>query len=489
MPHITIVGLGPGAFDQLTQEAIATLSQASELWLRTARHPVVSHLPAGPAVHSFDSLYEEAGTFEEVYATIAQRVLTLGARAEGVVYAVPGHPLVGESTVTQILKAAREAGIPTHVIPGLSFIEPTLTALALDALDGLQIVDALDVVGSYYPILNPDRPVLIAQVYSRAVASDLKLVLMNLYPDEHQTALVDAAGTAAETVIWCPLYEIDRRDHTPLTSLYVAPLPYVGGFEHLLETVAHLRSPEGCPWDREQTHASLRENLLEEAYEVLEALDREDDDALCEELGDLLLQVVLHAQIAGEEGVFQMADVIAGIDAKLKRRHPHVWGTVQVADAHDVVVNWEAIKREERENKRTAHSEMGAHAEARFLLDGVPKTLPALAQARAYSSRAARVGLDMVEIAADVAHIQQAVEAFLQAYSVEDQGVALGEVLFTIAQCAGRLELDPEAVLREANLRFARRMRRAEQAAREQGVTLASLDVAERLRLWREDVN
>lgn len=482
MPHITIVGLGPGAFDQLTHEAIATLSQASEVWLRTARHPVVSHLPAGPAIHSFDNLYEEAGTFEEVYATIAQRVLALGTRPEGVVYAVPGHPLVGESTVTQILRAAREAAIPTRVLPGLSFIEPTLTALALDALDGVQIVDALDVVGSYYPILNPDRPVLIAQVYSRAIASDLKLVLMNLYPDEHQTALVDAAGTAAETVIWGPLYEIDHRDHTPLTSLYVAPLPHIGGFEHLLETVSHLRSPEGCPWDREQTHASLRENLLEEAYEVLEALDREDDDALCEELGDLLLQVALHAQIAGEEGVFQMADVIAGIDAKLKRRHPHVWGTVRVAGAHDVTVNWEAIKREEREHRANATSA----DTPRFLLDGVPKTLPALAQARAYSSRAARVGLDMVEIAADVAPIQQAVEGFLRAHTAEDQGVALGGALFAIAQCASRLELDPEAALREANLRFARRMRHVEKAAREQGVTLASLDAAERLRLWCE---
>ena len=484
MPHITVVGLGPGAFDQLTQEAVTTLSQASEVWLRTARHPVVPHLPVGPTIHSFDALYEESETFEEVYATIARQVLALGARAEGVVYAVPGHPLVGEATVTQILKTAREDEIAMRIVPGLSFIEPALTALALDALDGLQIVDALDVIGTHYPILNPDVPVLIAQVYSRAVASDLKLVLMNLYPDEHQVALVDAAGTTAETVIWCPLYEIDHRDHTPLTSLYITPLPYVGGFEHFLETVAHLRSPEGCPWDREQTHASLRETMLEETYEVLEALDREDDDALREELGDLLLQVVMHAQIAGEEGMFQMADVIAGIDAKLKRRHPHVWGEVQVSDAYEVIVNWEAIKREEREKKGDARAET-----PRFLLDGVPKTLPALAQARAYSSRAARVGLDEVEITADVAHIQQTMETFLQAHSAEDRGTALGEVLFAIVQCAGRLELDPEAVLREANLRFARRMRYVEQMAREQGVLLASMDAAERLQLWRKSEN
>ena len=250
MPHITIVGLGPGAFDQLTQEAMATLTQASEVWLRTARHPVVSHLPKGPAIHSFDALYEEAETFEEVYATIAQQVLALGTRAEGVVYAVPGHPLVGEATVTNLLKSAREAGISTRIVHGLSFIEPTLAILALDALDGVQVVDALDVIGTHYPILNPDVPVLIAQVYSRAVASDLKLVLMNLYPDEHQVALVDAAGTAAETVVWCPLYEIDHRDHTPLTSLYITPLPYVGSFEHLQVCVGQIQfllqfSPDG----------------------------------------------------------------------------------------------------------------------------------------------------------------------------------------------------------------------------------------------------
>jgi len=481
MSHITIVGLGPGSVEQLTQAAIATLTQAKEVWLRTARHPVVPHLPQGPSIHSFDTLYEEAGTFEQVYATIAQRVLALGARAEGVVYAVPGHPLVGEATVTQILEAAREAGIPMRIVPGLSFIEPTLTALSLDALDGLQVVDALDVVGSHYPVLNPDRPVLIAQVYSRAVASELKLVLMSLYRDDHQTALVDAAGTAAESVIWGPLYEIDRRDPTPLTSLYIAPLPYVGSFEHLLDTVAHLRSPEGCPWDREQTHASLRETLLEETYEVLEALDREDDDALREELGDLLLQVVMHAQIASEEGAFHMPDVIAGIDAKLKRRHPHVWGALQVADAQEVIVNWEIIKRVERENK----GESCADTE-RFLLDGVPKTLPSLAQARAYSSRAARVGLDEARFGAANARIQQAVESFLQTYVSEEQGTALGEVLFAIAQYAGRLELDPEAALREANVRFARRMRHVEQAARQQGATLESLDVVEKRRLWRE---
>jgi tetrapyrrole methylase family protein/MazG family protein len=480
MAQITVIGLGPGAPEQLTRAAWDTLSQADVVWLRTARHPVVPYLPKGPVVHSFDGLYEKADSFEAVYAAIVQKVLELGSRQEGVVYAVPGHPLVGESTVTRVLLEARAAEIPVHIVPGLSFIEPTLTALSLDPLDGLQIVDALDLTGTHYPILNPDVPVLVAQVYSRAVASELKLVLMDVYPDEHPVALVHAAGTSTEAVIWGPLYEIDHSDATPLTSLYVPPLSSIGGFEHFQETVAHLRSPEGCPWDREQTHASLRATLLEETYEVLDAIDADDIDALREELGDLLLQVVLHVQIANEEGEFQMADVIAGIDAKLKHRHPHVWGDVQVADAQEVTVNWEIIKRQERADNG---------AEQRSLLDGVPKALPALAQAFAYSSRAARVGLDWMQTDAVIAQVKHIVGALCKAKTPEIQAEALGDLLFVIGKWSRRLELDPEGVLREANARFAQRLRYVEQTARQKGLALEKMSAEDKVRLWDEAVN
>ena len=477
MAHIIVIGLGPGAPELLTRAAWDTLSQADVVWLRTARHPVVPYLPQGPVVYSFDDLYEKADSFENVYAAIVKKVLELGSRQEGVVYAVPGHPLVGESTVTRVLQEAREANIPVRIVPGLSFIEPTLTALSLDPLDGLQIVDALDLVGAYYPILNPDVPVLVAQVYSRAVASELKLVLMDVYPDEHLVALVHAAGTSAEAVVWGPLYEIDHGDATPLTSLYVPPLSSIGGFEHFQETVAHLRSPEGCPWDREQTHATLRASLLEETYEVLNAIDTDDIDALREELGDLLLQVVLHVQIANEEGEFQMADVIAGIDAKLKHRHPHVWGGVQVTDAQEVTVNWEIIKRQERADNGAAQ---------RSLLDGVPTALPALAQAFAYSSRAARVGLDWMSTDAVIAQTKQILDMLRMAQTPEVQAEALGDLLFVIGKWSRRLDLDPEGVLREANMRFARRLRYVEQATRQKGLTLEALSAEEKARLWDE---
>ncbi|MBN1259398.1 MAG: nucleoside triphosphate pyrophosphohydrolase [Anaerolineae bacterium] len=472
MSSIVIVGLGPGNPEDLTRAAWTVLSTAKEIWLRTSHHPVVSGFPAGLQIHSFDALYEASRTFEEVYNAIVGQVVELGRREAGVVYGVPGHPLVAEATVPRILATARTSGIQTQVISGLSFLEPLLTALEVsrpagqpwvDLVEGLQILDALDVMAFSHPQVNPDFPALIAQVYSRAVASELKLTLMNQYPDEHGVALVEAAGTAAESVSWLPLYEIDRRDLGPLSSLYVPGLPTVSSFAGFQETIARLRAPDGCPWDREQTHQSLRTNLLEEAYEVLDAIDHDDVAALQEELGDLLLQIVLHAQIATEYGEFRMPEVISGIDAKIKHRHPHVWGGLEVSGSEEVTLNWEAIKRQEREKNGQRE---------RSLLDGVPRTLPALAQSYAYADRARRVRLDAPDLDAVVADVRHAVEAFAGAEGAAGGFPAAGELLFAVANWLRWRGIEPESALREANMRFARRLRDMERAARTQGMTV-----------------
>lgn len=483
MSQITIVGLGPGDAQDITRRAWKVLEDADEVWLRTLHHPLVAHLPPGTQVHAFDDLYERAESFSQVYESIAEEVLVLGRREAGVVYAVPGHPLVGESTVTHLLARARHEDLPVRIVDGLSFVEPALSALEIDALDGLQIVDALDLVAVNHPPMNPDQPALVAQVYSRAVASELKLVLMNQYGDEHPTALIDGAGTAAERVLHLPLYQIDRHDVTPLTTLYVAPVAGVGSFEGFQETIAKLRSPDGCPWDREQTHQTLRTNLLEECYEVLEAIDADSPEALREELGDLLLQVVLHAQIAVEDGEFRMTGVIAGIDAKLKRRHPHVWAGVDVDGVDDVVVNWEAIKKTEREANGAAE---------RSMLDGIPGALPSLAQAAAYCDRAARVGFDRVggdgvwgDLPADV---REGLAGVLAVLGDRAAAGSLGDVLLAIADWSRRQEIDPESALREANRRFAGRFAQLERAARDRGVTLKALSPDEVTALWASDV-
>jgi len=473
MGTITIVGLGPGDPRHLTREAWAVLGAADEVWLRTERHPTVAGLPPHLALHSFDYLYEEAGDFLQVYEAIAGEVLRLGLRPEGIVYAVPGHPLVGEATVRQVLSRAEEAGLAVRIVDGLSFVEPTLTALRIDALAGLQVYDAMELAARHHPPLSPDLPALVGQLYGRTLASDVKLTLMNQYPDDHEVALVHAAGTPEQRIVRLPLYELDRRDDIAyLTTLYVPPLPGVSSFEGLQDTVAHLRAPDGCPWDREQTHESLRAGLLEEVYEALAAIDAGDLRALQEELGDLLLQVLLQTQIATEEGEFKMAQVIAGIDAKLKHRHPHVWGERPVRGTDEVLQRWEELKREEKGGES--------------VLDGVPAALPALQQADSYGRRAARVGFDWTEVGGVADKIREEMTEVEAAVTPEEREAELGDLLFAVVNWARWLGVDAEAALRKANVRFAHRFRAVEALARERGLDLTALTIDDLEALWQE---
>ena len=475
---IVIVGLGPGDPGALTRQAWDVLSAASEVYLRTARHPTVESLPVGPAYHSFDAHYEAATDFVALYEQIAQEVAALGRRAEGVIYAVPGHPLVGEATVTRLLALARDAGIAVDIVGGMSFVEPVLAALHLDGLSGLQVLDAVEVAAMHHPPINPDAPALLAQLYDRTVASDVKLVLMNQYPDDHPVALVHAAGMPDERVEHVPLHEIDRSPYLAhLTTLYVGPLPQASSFEAFQETIAHLRAPDGCPWDRKQTHQTLRRNLLEETYEVLDALDAGDADAMCEEFGDLLLQVVLHSQIAVDEAEFKMADVIAGINEKIIRRHPHVWGDVRTDDAEQVIVNWEQLKKQERRVKGN---------ERASLLDGVPKTLPALDQSFRYQERAARVGFDWPDIEPVRAKVMEELDEVVAAQTPASIAAELGDLLFAIVNWARWLGVDPESALRETNARFYRRFRHIEATAAAQGRELSEVTLEEMDAIWEE---
>ncbi len=480
---ITIVGLGPGDPDLITRRAWEVLSSAQAVYLRTRLHPCVPALPPGPVYHSFDDLYEASGAFEEVYAAIVERLTALAEQGVTVVYAVPGDPMVAESSVRQLLAVCEEKRITCAVVSGVSFIEPALALLGVDAAGGLQLLDALDVAAAHHPPINPDYPALLAQVYSRAVASDVKLTLMNQYPDDHPVALVHGAGTPSARLERLPLYEIDRREVGNLTALYVPrfdPDPaVVTGFEGFQNTMAHLRAPEGCPWDREQTHRSLLRYLLEEAYEFVDAVEADDPERIREELGDLLLQVIFHAQVAVEEGEFYMPEVVRTIDAKLKRRHPHVWGDVDVkGSAEQVTVNWEAIKAQER-------AENGEPGRA-SLLDGVPRALPALEQAHLYDSRAAKVGFDWPDMQGAVDKVREEFAEVLAAATPEERFSEIGDLLFVVSVLARWMKVEPEAALRAANRRFYDRFSYIERRAREQGRELTGMTLDEMDALWNE---
>jgi tetrapyrrole methylase family protein/MazG family protein len=475
---ITILGLGPGDPAHLTREAWDVLSQESEIYLRTARHPTVASLPAHLTVHSFDDLYETLDDFVEVYEKIAERVIALGRGGQGVLYAVPGHPLVGESSVRRILLRAREEGLGVRLVEGLSFVEPVLSLLEIDGLDELQLADATDLAAAHHPSLDPDRPALIGQLYGQRLASEVKLTLMNAYPDEHPVTLVRAAGTREGKAITIPLYQLDRGesiDH--LTALYLPSLPHVAGLPAFQGTVARLRAPDGCPWDREQTHRTLRTNLLEEAYEALAALDAEDDDKLCEELGDLLMQIAMHVQIATEEGAFRFADIIGAIDAKLKRRHPHVFGDLEVRGTADVLRNWEAIKASERASS-------GDGDARRSRLEGVPVTLPALARAQALGDRVARAGFDWPDLEGVLAKVGEEIAELREVEDAEARARELGDLLFTLVNVARWLGVDAESALRGTCDRFTRRYAEMERSASARGIDLTDLSLDEQDALW-----
>jgi tetrapyrrole methylase family protein/MazG family protein len=333
---ITLMGLGPGDHKLLTREAWDLLQSVSEIYLRTRLHPTVEGFPKGLTIYSFDDYYENEDDIEIVYDRIIKKVIDLGRRPEGVIYAVPGHPYVAEVTCTEITRIARNEGIRVQVIEGLSFVESTLSILGEDMLPQTSVVDALELVLSHYPKFPPSIPALIAQIHSRAIAAELKITLMAVYPDTHQVHLVHRAGTEEGCIETLPLYKIDQGNQIGmLTSLYVPSLSPASSFEDFQELVAHLRSADGCPWDREQDHQTLRRTLIEEVYEVLGAIDTNDSEAMCEEFGDLLLQIVLQTQIAAEFGEFTMPDVIRGIHKKLVYRHPHVFGDVIINGPSD----------------------------------------------------------------------------------------------------------------------------------------------------------
>ena len=244
-------------------------------------------------------------------------------------------------------------------------------------------------------------------------------------------------------------------------------------FATLVDIIARLRAPDGCPWDRKQTHASLREHLLAECYEVLAALDDGDSEKLCEELGDLLLQIVLQAQIASEAGEFELGEVIRSINTKLVHRHPHIFGEIRVKDAEEVSLNWEIIKQGERETSAS-------------MLDGVPGQMPALGYSLEIQKRVARVGFDWEDVDGVIDKLVEEVSELKQADSQEQKAGEFGDLLFTLVNIARRLGVDSEAALRGANKRFYQRFSCMEELCRQRGLNLGELSFDEQNALWEE---
>ncbi len=420
---------------------------------------------------------------------MAQRVCELGEQ-QSLLYAVPGHPLMAEASVQLVLRMARERGLSTRIVSGVSFLEPVCEALQLDPYrQGLQLIDATELA-----VLRPDEiagkivptmPLLVAQVYNRRLASAVKLALGECYPDEWPVQLVRAAGNDGdEQVSEMPLYELDRNNFANhLTTLYVPPVDKLTALR-LPETLRYItyrlrREPDGCPWDRQHTHQSLTRYVLEEAYEVVEALEENDLEKLAEELGDLLLQTYLHAEIARQAGEFTLGDVFEHVNAKLIRRHPHVFGDVEAADVDQVLQNWEEIKRQER-------AAAGTDVEQESVLDRVPPAMPSLMMAQEYQKRAGKAGFDYKNLQDILTKLSEELRELEEASAPDHRFEEMGDVLFIIARIARQLDIDAEEALRQANRKFKRRFRAMETIARTQGRDLTSYSSPEWRALWKE---
>lgn len=381
-PRIVIVGLGPGDPSLRTLAAQRALECADRIILRTRVHPGLQDLASDSRVSDCDDLYQEGETFTEIYDAIVRRVIAATEEAPLVAYAVPGHPRFGERTVPLLEAAAAERQLPVTVLDGVSFVDASLNAIKSDALqNGLQIADAelLAMAGDVEPFgagllkVDPVRPLLVAQLYNHELAARVKIALTRVYPDDHAILLLQAAGDASLAKIDAlAIRTLDRADVDHLTSMWVPPLAPLNAYrtpETLQRIVAHLRTPNGCPWDRKQTYATLRDAILEEAHETVDAIDEQDIDSLSEELGDLQLLIAMQSQIAEEAGDFQIEDVFEGINRKLIRRHPHVFGTASAITPEEVIVTWESVKAEERAVNQASEP-------APEPLDRLPRSMP-----------------------------------------------------------------------------------------------------------------
>lgn len=483
--NLVVVGLGPAGLDRVSPSAMALVSDPRRrVIVRTMDHPAAVELAAQRRVIHCDDLYADGEDFESVYRAIAARVVG-EAQEAAVVYATPGSPLVGERAVAMIRSLAAESGMAMVVHPAESFVDVALAEMGVDPLErGLTVLNAHRLPS---PLLLRG-PTLVGAVDTPVGMADFCAGLSRLMPEDTEvTVLIDLGGPNSR-VVRSPPGKVDPMLAGPRTSVYVDAPPV--GLAGAVAVMDRLRSE--CPWDRRQTHHSLIKNLLEETYELVEALGFLPRDAgvqgasnlvdqpdwaafgeVSEELGDVLLQVLFHAVMAREAGIFDIEEVAEGLRRKLVRRHPHVFADVVVDSAEQVKANWEQIKKQEK------HSEGGS------LMDGVPLAMPALARAAKIQRRAAQVGFDWAEAPPVIEKVAEELEELREVLSDREAAqTELGDLLFSCVNLSRHLDVDPETALRRAIAKFCDRFRLMEERGPLEGLSVDALE-----RRWEQAKN
>ncbi len=474
---IKIIGLGPGSPEALTLGTINILKEASKVYFRTEKHPTIDYIKAlNISYETYDFAYDKYDSFEEVYGFIAKDIVDKYKEDQNIIYGVPGHPFVAEQSVKLIIDKCKDKNIEYKVYPAVSFVDTMMEALGIDPVEGLKIIDAFDIKNQ---VLDKRVGMVITQVYDKYIASEVKLQLSEYYNDDMDIFFVRAAGIKGlESIRKIKLYEIDRQEDIDyLTSLYIPKdCKTSTDFNDLLKIMEVLRSPDGCPWDREQTIESLKKYIIEECYEAVEAIEEQDDNKIIEELGDLLLQIVFVAQIAKEDGYFSIKDIVESICEKMVIRHPHVFGNIKVKDSEEVLANWDNIKKEEQGHK--SHTEEMRH---------IAKTLPALIRAQKVQSKAAKVGFDWNNVEDAMKKVKEEFYEVKDVYKGQDVARILeeiGDLFFAVVNVARFLNVDSEEALSHTTEKFIKRFSYIEENALKSSRNLEDMTLDEMDELW-----
>lgn len=477
---INIVGLGPGSEDALTLGTLKLLKDCKNIYLRTEKHPTVNYLKElNIEFETFDNIYEKSNKFDDVYNSIAMDIIKVYKESKDIIYAVPGHPLVAEKSVENLIKMCDENDIPYKILPAVSFIDSILEIMKIDPINGIKIVDAFNIKNE---VLDKRIGTIVTQVYDKFIASEVKLQLMNYYGDEYEIFFIRGAGIKGiETIKKIKLFELDREEEIDyLTSLYIPDdkQDNIKDFHELLNIMEVLRGNDGCPWDKEQNHATLKRYLIEESYELLEAIDSKDEDMIIEELGDVLFQIVFHCQIAKEEGYFNINNVITNICNKMIHRHPHVFKNKVVNSSEQVLDNWDKIKKKEK-GFETYTDE----------LRHIAKTLPSLIRAEKVQKKAANVGFDWDKVEDALDKVYEELNEVKDVYKNKNREKILeelGDLIFSAVNVSRFLDIDPENALNYTIEKFINRFEYIEKCASKQGKNLKDITLEEMDKLWEE---
>lgn len=447
MNTIQIIGLGAGSVDDLTLKAHKALNENIPTFTRTDRHPIIKELKEKFDIKSFDDFFEKYETFDEVYEKITDNILELVEKHSIINYCTAGSPYYGDIVTKKLLNEYKDK-INIIIIDGMSFLDKCIKLSGFSDYKSIKILDCLETDEFSFDINSLN---IITQVYDSEMASLLKLKLMEAFPDDSSILKIDVLE---ENVNKMPLFMLDQEKNYGF-STYFCILPIeisentVYNVTNLCRIVKILRGPDGCPWDRKQTHESIRQHVIEEAYEVVDAIDNDDIDNLIEELGDLLFQVVFHAEIGSEDGYFNLNDIVTNLCNKMYTRHPHVFGEVKAGNVDEALESWETSKQKEKNLDTYTDN-----------LKNVPKALSPLSRSYKIQKRAAEVGFDWPDVEGAILKIKEELFEFIEEYNEnnsKEMEEEFGDLLFALVNFARFQKINPDVALNKTINKFIKR--------------------------------